>query len=71
MKLIRSLRLFLSFFFMGTCSIFAQGEKTMSALPKAAVLNVDASGLAEDQKMLGNLLRLELQKHRVGTESAK
>ncbi|MEM6349056.1 MAG: hypothetical protein AAF927_34535 [Bacteroidota bacterium] len=34
----------------------------LTSLPKAAVLNVDASGLVEDPGMLGNLLRLELQK---------
>ncbi|MFK7922369.1 MAG: hypothetical protein AB8H47_10460 [Bacteroidia bacterium] len=34
----------------------------LTSLPKAAILNVDASGLVEDPAMMGNLLRLELQK---------
>ncbi|MEL6844136.1 MAG: hypothetical protein AAFP02_13075, partial [Bacteroidota bacterium] len=33
-----------------------------SSLPKAAILNVDAAGMVDDPAMMGNLLRLELQK---------
>jgi hypothetical protein len=43
----------------------AQEEVPINQLPKAAVLNVDAAGLVEDPTMLGNLLRLELQKSKI------
>ncbi len=49
---------------IGAASVPVNGQEAVdqTTLPQAAVLNVDAAGLVDDPTMLGNLLRLELQK---------